>query len=282
MQIAIRGASGLIGSALTDFLKQEGHHLYSIPRHKLDKEKLEGLDAVINLAGENISAGRWNRAKKERIYDSRIQSTKQLVKALNQLQSPPKLFLSASAIGYYGIHPAGICDESSPAADDFLAHVCADWEKEAGLYQGGRQVCARFGVVFSSDGGALAKMRLAFSLGVGGVLGNGEQKISWITIDDLVAALYQIIVNPSFTGAVNICTPHPVTNRELTHSLGKVLHRPTLVPMPAFLARLFFGQMAEAMLLSSCAATPKALLDHGFSFKHPNLEAALQHLIQRE
>ena len=291
MRIAITGASGMVGSALCAFLQTAGHQVLPIVRHPpgpgeiewdpiqgtIDSNQLEGVDAVINLAGENIGSGRWTAAKKARIYESRVKGTALLVKTLNCLNKPPQVFISASAVGYYGSNT----NEAAAAGSGFLASVCADWEAEARRFTLGRCVIPRIGVILSASGGALAKMTLPFLMGAGGVIGSGRQWVSWIALDDLVYLLYRLLIDTRFSGAVNACSPHPVTNYELTKSLGRVLRRPTIAPLPRALARIAFGEMADATLLSSCAAAPEALLTANHTFCYPNIEDALRHTLGR-
>ena len=293
LNIAMTGSSGMVGSALTAFLQTAGHRVIPIGRHRIqggeiiwdpasqtiETEKLENLDAVIHLAGENIGSGRWTAAKKMRIYNSRIQGTRLLVNTLNSLKVPPKVFVSASAVGYYGRSIDTPCDETADSGKDFLASVCVDWEKEASRFESGRCVTPRLGVVISSSGGALQQMLTPFRLGLGGVIGSGKQLLSWIALDDLVYSLYRLVVDENFSGPVNLCTPNPITNYELTKTLGKILRRPTMLPLPSFAARAAFGEMADATILSSCQAEPKKLIENRHAFYFPKIEDALRHTL---
>lgn len=295
MAVAITGASGMVGSALSAFLKTAGHRVVPIVRHPsssgeiawdplggtIDQNGLEKVDAVVNLAGENIGSGRWTKAKKKRIRESRVKGTRLLVDALNNLKHPPKVLISASGIGYYGNDLKKTCTESDSFGNDFLASVCVDWEAEANRFKTGRCVTPRIGVVLSSSGGALAKMLTPFLLGLGGVIGSGDGKLSWIALDDLVYSLYRLITDDCFSGPVNLCSPNPVSNYEFTKTLGKVLRRPTIVPMPSFAARIAFGEMAEATLLSNCPAIPKILQEKQHTFYYSVLEKALRHTLGR-
>jgi uncharacterized protein len=293
LNIAITGASGLVGKTLTAFLKTAGHRVFSIVRksanegeifwdvrsQKIDQEKLEGMDAVINLSGENIGSARWSKKKKNQIYNSRIDGTSFLVDVLNKLKKPPKVLLSASAIGYYGSENKSSVDESSSVGNDFLAKVCLDWEREANKFKAGRVVTARLGVVLSPQGGALKKMLLPFNFCLGGTLGSGKQHISWIAIDDLVYNLYRIILDETYKGPINLTSQNPVTNKEFSQTLAHVLRRPAFLPTPAFILRLIFGEMANATILSDIKAIPGILNDRAVKFYYPTLESCLRHLL---
>jgi len=217
----------------------------------------------------------------ERIRNSRIIGTRTLVESLAELGQPPEQFLSASAIGFYGDSGDEVLDESTSAGSGFLADVCRDWEQSTlrASDRGMRAAALRFGVVLSPLGGALAKMLPPFRFGAGGVLGSGRQYVSWISLDDVVGAIAHVVLNPDLTGPVNVTSPNPVTNRVLTTELGRALGRPTLFPMPATALRLLFGRMAEETLLSSARISPQRLLGSGYSFRHPQLSTALQHLL---
>jgi uncharacterized protein (TIGR01777 family) len=247
----------------------------------MDASQLEGLDAVVHLAGDNIAAGRWNAAKKARIRNSRVQGTRLLCDTLAQLDRPPKVLVCASAIGYYGSRGEAWLREDSAAGTDFLAEVCQAWEAaaEPARQRGMRVVHLRFGVILSPAGGALAKMLVPFKLGAGGVVGNGQQYLSWVALDDVVGAVYHALMTDTLHGPVNVVSPHPVTHREYTRVVGRVLRRPTLVPLPAFVARLAFGEMAEALFLASARVEPSRLIDSGYVFRYPELATALQHLL---
>lgn len=296
MNILVTGASGLIGSELTSYLTQNGHRVSRMVRKAkagsndvrwdpatgtVDTEALEGLDAVVHLAGENISDGRWTAAKKRRILDSRIQGTRLVAQSLARLFDPPKVLVSVSAIGYYGDRGEEPLDEESAKGSGFLADVCEEWEKAAApaLMRGIRVVHPRFGMVLSAAGGALDRMLPVFRLGIGGRIGNGRQYMSWIAIADLVRILDHVIQTDSMHGAVNVVAPNPVTNREFSETLGKVLAKPAYFALPAFAARLAFGKMADELLLASARVSPARLTESGFKFKYPELEGALRHVL---
>jgi uncharacterized protein len=296
MHILVTGASGLIGSALVSSLSAAGYSVTRLVRRPpqsgekavrwdpltgfIDASALEGLDGVVHLAGESIDE-RWTAAKKVSIRDSRVKGTEVLCEALAQLASPPKVLVSASAIGYYGDRGEEILREESAPGSGFLAEVCRAWEaatepaRQAGL----RTVQLRFGVVLSPAGGALAKILPPFRLGLGGVLGSGRQYMSWIALDDAIGAIQQAIVTDNLQGPTNAVAPEAVTNQEFTHTLGKILRRPTVVPLPAFAARLMFGEMADALLLASAHVQPAKLLAVGYRFRYPTLAEALRHLL---
>lgn len=293
MTIGITGASGLIGTALSAFLKTAGHKVVPISRSSqlpngvqwdpesglINQSKLEGLDALINLAGDNINEGRWTEKKKKRIRDSRVKSTRLIVNTLNHLKNPPKVFISISGLGYYGTNAESISTEQTSPGRDFLASVCAQWEHEANQFKKGRCVIPRLGVVLSSSGGALAKMAPFFKLGLGGVIGKGDQKMSWIALDDAIYSLYRMMVDNSFSGPINLCSPNSTTHYNFTKSLAKVLRRPAVLSVPSAFARLAFGQVADATLLSNCEARPKVLEENNHRFYYPKLEGALKHTL---
>jgi uncharacterized protein (TIGR01777 family) len=297
MHVLVSGASGLIGSALVPTLIAGGHTVTrlvrSTPRpgqadipwnpaaRSIGTPALEGLDAVVHLAGDNIASGRWTAAKKTSIRNSRVQGTTVLCEALAQLVTPPTVLLSASAIGYYGVRGETILREESPPGTGFLAEVCQVWEAATApaAQRGIRVVHLRFGMVLSPAGGALAKMLTPFRLGLGGVIGTGKQYMSWIALDDVLGAIHHALHTEALQGPVNVVAPSAVTNREFTMTLGKVLRRPTWLPLPAFAARLMFGEMADALLLASTRVTPARLVASGYTFQYPELEKALQHLL---
>ncbi|EFB42722.1 TIGR01777 family oxidoreductase [Parachlamydia acanthamoebae] len=299
MDIVISGSSGLVGAALTSFFRDQGHLVKRLVRKKgglahdeigwdpeagnIDSDLLEGTDILINLAGENIAHGRWNDFKKKKILNSRLKSTQLLSKTLHQLKAPPRTWINASAIGYYGNQEGdAILDESSPAGTSFLSKVCKEWEASVQAPASIRTVCTRFGLIMTPKGGALKQMLLPFKLGLGGMLGTGKQYMSWITLQDLMHAIDHVIKTPSLKGPVNMVSPFPVTNQEFTHALGEALNRPTILSMPAFAARVIFGEMAEELLLSSIRVEPKKLLESSFTFAHPKLEDALHALLEVE
>ena len=298
MNILVTGASGLIGSTLVPFLSSTGHEVTRLVRSQprpgeravrweptagsIEESGLRGVEAVVHLAGENISE-RWTAEKKARIRDSRVTGTRLLCEALARLDPPPKVLVSASAIGYYGDRGEEILTEDSPPGQGFLAEVCRAWEASTAPAQqkGIRVVPVRFGVVLSDAGGALAKMLPPFRMGMGGILGSGRQYVSWIAVDDAVGAIHHVVVTESLRGPTNATSPNAVTNQEFTKALGKVLGRPTVVPMPAFAARLMFGEMADGLLLASARVQPAKLVASGYAFRYPDLEAALRHLLKR-
>jgi uncharacterized protein (TIGR01777 family) len=303
MKILISGSHGLVGSALIKSLTASNHEVIRLVRHTrtagaseiewqpdkglIDKAQLEGLDAVVHLAGENIGEGRWTEEKKRAIFDSRIKGTALLSETLASLRNPPGVFLSASAIGYYGNRgDEKLTENSAPASgDDFLAHVCKEWEKatSAATEKGIRTVLTRFGIILDEKGGALAKMLTPFRMGIGGRIGDGKQWMSWIALDDVVDALQFVMRDQFVNGPVNFVAPIPVTNAEFTKTLGSVLSRPTFLPVPAFGARLAFGrEMADSLLLASQRVEPAVLTERGFGFNFARLEPALKHILHRE
>jgi uncharacterized protein len=299
MKILISGSHGLVGTALTASLERDGHEVFHLVRSEarpgareiqwhpnrgeIDRSAVEDFDAVINLAGESIAEGRWTEEKKCRIRDSRVNGTKLLSDVLANLERPPQIFVCASAIGYYGDRGAEILTEESAPGNDFLAGVCVEWERatEAAAGQGIRVVSTRFGIILSADGGALRKMLAPFRLGIGGKVGSGQQWMSWITIDDVIDGIKSVLNNESLRGPVNFVAPNPVTNAEFTKKLGKVLSRPAIFPVPAFGARLVFGEMADALLLSSQRVEPKRLKEAGYQFQYTILEDALRHVFSK-
>lgn len=299
MKILVSGSHGLVGKALIHSLTTDGHEVLRLVRGarafgapeiewhpnqgQLDAEHLEGLDAVIHLAGESIASGRWTESKKRAIRESRVKGTSLLSEALTRLSRPPSVFLSASAIGYYGNRGDEVLTEESAPGNDFLSSVCVEWENstKAAMEKGIRTVHARFGIILDTNGGALAQMLGPFRMGIGGRVGSGKQWMSWIALEDVVNGLRFLIADKPVHGPVNFVAPNPVTNDEFTKTLGRVLSRPTLIPVPAFGARLAFGELADALLLSSQRVEPSVLEDKGFLFSWPTLEPALRHVIKR-
>jgi uncharacterized protein len=296
MKVAVTGSSGLIGRALVPRLIGAGHEVRRLVRRaprsadeirwgpargELDVAALEGVDAAVHLSGENLASGLWTKARKASIRSSRIDSTRTLARALASLKRRPKVLVSASAVGYYGSRGAEWVDESSAAGDDFLARVTVDWEAAAGAAAeaGIRVTHPRTGVVLSPAGGALGKMLPPFRFGLGGVVGPGTQYMSWVALDDAIGALHHALEEERLRGPFNLSTPEPVTNRDFTKTLGRVLGRPTVIPVPAFALKAALGEMAEATLLASTRARPDALLSSGYRFRFPDLEEALRHLL---
>lgn len=297
MKILIAGSTGLIGSALVSSLKQSGHEVVRLVRSdtclierclrwdpstgRIDNERLEGFDAVVSLGGVNLAARRWSKAFKRQIVDSRINSTRLLAETIARLDRKPKVWLSASAIGYYGLAPGSPVDETAEPADDFLARLCVDWEEacQPAVEAGVRVVKMRIGAVLSPDGGALAKMLPLFRLGLGGRLGSGRQIMSWISIDDMVAAITHLLKTESINGPVNLVSPNPVTNLSFTRTLARAIRRPAFLPVPGFMLRLLLGEMSTHLLLSSAHVRPTKLSESGFKFRSPELAACLTKLI---
>jgi uncharacterized protein (TIGR01777 family) len=297
LRIIVSGSHGLVGKALIKALEADGHEIYRLVRHapNLEREiewspdrysiaisRIEGFDAVYHLAGESIASGRWNEEKKRKIRESRTRGTKLLADALANLSQPPKTLISASAIGYYGDRGDELLTESSPPGNDFLADVCVEWEKatEHARAKGVRVVNARFGIILDREGGALAKMLPPFRMGIGGRVGDGKQWMSWIALDDVIGALQFVLSNETLNSAVNFVAPNPVTNAEFTKTLGSVLSRPTFFPIPEFGVRLAFGEMADALLLSSQRVEPRQLASEGYQFRHANLVDALRVILK--
>lgn len=296
MKILITGSGGLIGSNLIPLLAAEGHDVTRLTRSRSDGSpravywdpdggeietgKLEGHDAVVHLAGENI-AGRWTDEKKKKIEESRVKGTRLLSKALTALAAKPRVIVSASGIGFYGDRGDEVLTEDSTRGEGFLARLCFDWEDALtpALEAGIRVVNMRLGIVLSTEGGALQKMLSPFRLGLGGRLGGGEQYWSWIAIDDVLSAIYHSLVTESLRGPVNFTAPEPVTNAEFTETLGSALGRPAIFHVPAFALRALLGEMAEETMLSSTRALPSRLLGSGYTFRYTELEDALGHLL---
>lgn len=301
MRVAVAGSHGLIGSALVRRLSAEGWSVVRIvrPGHPegtggpgativfpqsgpLDPAELDGIDAVVNLAGAGIGDHRWTDEYRRTLVDSRIGPTTALADAIAASSSPPPVFVSASAVGYYGSGEASApFDESSPRGEGFLAELVERWEEAAARAATvTRVVTIRSGIVLSPEGGVLAKLLPVFRFGLGGRFGDGRQGVSWISIDDEVSAIRRLITDGQFTGPVNLAAPHPVTNRELTAVLGRVLRRPTLLPVPRFAGRLALGrERADNLLFDGQFVTPRVLTQAGFTFAHPDLDGALHDLL---
>ncbi len=299
MKILVSGSTGLIGRALVAHLSSHDHEAIPLIRSgqatagkhvrwdpaagDINTDDLKGVDAVVHLAGENVASGRWTTSKKARIRDSRINGTRLLSETLARLKPPPEVLLSASACGFYGDRGDDEVDENDGLGNGFLADFCREWEDitEPAAEVGIRVVHLRIGVVLSANGGALTKMLPSFRFGLGGRLGSGYQYMSWISLEDTVAAIYHCLNTGSLRGAVNLVAPKAVTNREFTQVLGKVLRRPTLMTVPAGVLRLLFGEMAREMLLISTRVKPTRLVESGFRFRWPHLETTLRHELKR-
>jgi len=295
MKILVSGSHGLVGKALTTSLVNAGHEIVSLVRQsandseiewhpnqgKINGQQLEGFDVVVHLAGESIASGRWTEEKKRKIRESRVKGTELLSSALARLSQPPSTFISASAIGFYGSRGDELLTEESAPGDGFLPEVCVAWEKATGQAEakGIRTIHPRFGIILDEKGGALERMLTPFRMGVGGKVGNGKQWMSWIALEDVINALRFLIDEPGSEGPVNFTAPRPVTNADFTEALGSVLSRPTLFSVPAFAARLAFGEMADELLLSSAKVEPSRLNEKGFQFKHPELSSALKAIL---
>jgi uncharacterized protein len=296
MNILVTGSSGFVGSAIIPVLKGKGHEIKRLVRAKKghsdeilwtppdqgpDPAALEGIDAVIHLAGESISS-RWTDKRKQAIRESRGKSTRVLVDALVRMKTPPKILISASAIGYYGNHGDEIVRDGDAPGSDFLASVCREWEAatEQASQKGIRVVNLRFGIILSSEGGALGKMLTPFKMGLGGKIATGRQYMSWIAMDEVIQVILFVLSQNALQGPMNTVAPKPVTNEEFTKTLGRVLQRPTVFPMPAFAARLAFGEMADALLIGGVRVEPAKLARSGYSFRYPDLEVALRHILK--
>lgn len=296
MKILITGSSGLIGSALIRSLNANGHTTLRLLRNNITVDSpfwdpdnsiinmagIKSIDAVVHLAGEGIAEGRWYKRKKNRILKSRVVGTKLIADFFAKSDTKPKVIISASGVGYYGDCGDNKVDENSHHGSGFLADVAKQWEDAAlpAAKAGIRLVNIRLGMVLSSSGGALKKMIPPYKLGLAGIIGDGKQYMSWVCIDDVIEVIQYIINNQSITGPVNLVSPHPVTNHQFTKTLGTVLHRPTIFRMPAFAARLAFGEMADELLLSSTRAVPGKLTNSGYKFRYPELREAFEHLIR--
>lgn len=293
MKVLISGASGLIGKALKDLLLKNNHEVWTLVRAKADSpqnnqifwdienqslnlSEVEGFDAFINLSGENIAGGRWTESFKKKLHDSRIKTTGLLVDSINKLKSPPKVFLSASAIGFYGDRGEESLDESSQQGLGFLPTLSKLWEDSANQAKNTRIVNLRTSVVLSEEGGALSKMKLPFKLGLGGRLGDGKQYMSWISLEDEIGAIYFCLTNPDISGPVNLTSPQPVRNAEFTKTLASVLRRPAIFHVPRLAAKIFLGEMADELLFGSNKIFPIKLLEKGFKFQHTELRSALE------
>lgn len=296
MKILITGATGLIGTRMQETLREAGHELllasrkapkndsyvqWDINNGFAEPEKLEGIDAVVHLAGENLN-GRWTDAKKKAIRDSRVLGTRNVVDAISDLKQRPRVLVSSSAIGFYGDRGDDLMTETSSPGKGFLPEVCREWEAEARRAEdaGIRTVLLRAGIVLSKDGGALGTMLTPFKFGLGGVVGGGNQWMSWISLDDHVAVIKYALENETVRGAVNSVSPNPATNEQFVKTLGEVISRPTIIPVPEFAVHLAFGEMGDTLLLDSIRAVPKRLEGAGFEFKFPDLKKALENAVK--
>ena len=295
-RIVVSGSSGPIGRALLPALKARGSEVTRLvrspqpgsgqivwdPARPLSPDLVSGFDAVIHLAGESI-VGRWTDAKKRRILESRRQGTGHLAEAIAKSSQPPRVFISASAIGFYGHRGDEILREDSPSGEGFAAEICRQWEAAAqpASQAGIRTAQMRIGVVMSADGGALPEMLTPFRLGLGGKLGNGRQWWAWVSARDVVGAILHVLNHESLSGPVNTVAPNPVTNAEFTRILASALHRPAIFPMPAFVVRRIFGEMGEELFLGSQRVEPAKLAASRYQFQNPDLENALRDILSR-
>ena len=309
MKILVSGSTGMVGTAVMDSLLGAGHTVCRLLRpeskvqgqaaglpgahgaavrwdpagNTFDSAAAQGAEAVIHLAGASIGEGRWTETRKRLLRTSRVDATRHLVRALALLVRPPQVFVSASAMGYYGDRGEEELTEDSVPGTDFLALLSREWEAEVSRAEefGARTGVLRFGLILARDGGALARMLLPFRLGLGGRLGSGQQWMSWLTLEEAVGIIRYAVENAKVSGPVNAVAPNPVRNREFTDILGRVLHRPTIFPAPAFALRVALGEMADALLLGSQRLVPRKLQGLGYRFLQPELEPALDHLLRR-
>ena len=297
MQLLISGSNGLVGQALIGPLGGQGHRIVRLVRARpspsgdevlwdpeagtIDAEGLEGVEAVVHLAGEPIASGRWTERRKAAIRDSRIDGSRLLARALMRLRRPPRVVLSASAVGYYGDAADAVLTESSPSGTGFLADVCRAWEAAwlPATEKGIPVAHLRFGVILSPAGGMLKRLLPIFRLGLGGRLGSGDQYMSWIALPDVVGVIQYLLADVRLSGAFNMVSPEPVTNRAFTQALARTLHRPAIFPVPAGAVRFAFGEMADALLLSSSRVVPQRLLESSYAFRYPHLDDALRDLL---
>jgi uncharacterized protein len=303
MKVLLAGGTGLIGSALRKEGVTKGHTFTILSRNpssskhdgtemrhwdpstgKINISEEETFDAVINLSGENIASGRWTKKRKETLLDSRVTSTRLLVKTIQKLKSKPLIFINASAIGFYQPVEKGSITEESTAGSKFISQICIAWEREADKVSafGVRCIKPRIGIVLAPEGGALEKMLLPFSLCLGGSLGSGRQYMSWISLQDTVSSLLFCLESKKIQGPINLTSPTPLTNLQYTKTLGRVLNKPTIFPVPALVLRILLGEMADQLLLASLPVIPEKLLRHGFEFKDQDLEETLEGMLRKE
>lgn len=301
MKVIITGGTGLIGSALAKSLVDDNHEVIVLSRSPMKADNLppavqvvewdarsakgwghlaDGADAIVNLAGENLAEGRWTDERKERIRRSRLNAGRAVVEAVEGATTKPQLVIQASGVNYYGTHQAGEIGEDAPPGDDFLARVCIEWEAATAPVEpmGVRRVVIRTGPVLSPEGGALSRMLLPFKMFVGGPVGRGDQGFSWIHLADEVAAIRFLLENPVASGPFNLTAPNPVTNAHFSRALGKALHRPAIMPIPGFMLKLLYGEMAT-VILEGQLAVPNRLTELGFTFDFPHIEGALQDVV---
>lgn len=299
LRVAVTGSTGMVGKALVAFLTTGGHEVIELCRRDPrsgnrwihwdadgavgDLQALEGLDGVVHLAGENIAGGRWTKARKQAILDSRVSGTQSIIAALGKLERPPHTFIGASAIGYYGDRGEDVLDEDADPGEGFLADVCRDWESagRGAVNLGTRVIALRLGVVISPVGGALAQSLPVFRAGIGGKIGNGKQWMSWIALDDVLGIVLHCLRTEELTGPVNAVAPKACRNAEYTRALGKTLGRPTFAPLPAWAARIALGELADALLLAGTRVAPKRLAQTGYRFRYPRIQDAMAHCLGR-
>ncbi len=298
LRVVVTGASGLVGSRLVKRLESRGDTVYRLVRSEpkaeteihwspsggtIDRAALEGMDAVVHLAGASIAGGLWTDKRKRLIRSSRVEGTALLSQALASLETPPKVLVSTSAVGYYGDAGDAVLTESSPSGDDFLAEVVRAWEAAAqpAAKAGIRVVHPRFGLVLDGEGGILPLMSIPFKLGAGGKIGGGDQYMSWIMLDDLIDVLLESIDNEALSGPINAVAPNPVTNAEFTKAMGRALHRPTFMAVPGFAAKAVGGELVESLILVSQRVVPEVLGDTGFRYRYPTIDTALQAAFKR-
>lgn len=295
MKFLITGGTGFIGQNLCKKLLNENHQITILSRNKNKVIKIFGndvasisscdeianeekFDAVINLAGEGIAEKRWSEKQKEKLLNSRVKITKNLIELFFRLKNKPEIFISASAIGFYGSHDAEILNEDSKPNNEFTHQLCQSWENEARKAEdfGIRTCITRFGVVLGKNGGSIKKLEIPFKLGLGGRIGDGSQYFSWVHIDDVILGILFLVNGKNHSGIFNLTAPQAVTNSQFTKALGKALQRPTIFPMPALMVKILFGEMGESLLLKGQRVFPKKLLESGFSFKYQNIDSALE------